>query len=349
MLGKTKIKVSQCGGKGADQARCVCDYVLAVTDKSGKIVLVDAYQDQESNPPGYKVKVQAVSGYERACGTNPILDVERPPGQTVLAIRTVVKTVRNQTRAEVFTPFSDELNLPELRENGLNYWWNTVVGAQAKMRSAGVRSQFQNALVADLIPAKHVLLLGLVENVGSLSPFGSSGSEKDRLRELQAVLVMFGANGTRAFDWRVSKADAHGVLQFTTTFQSLAGIESYRLAGLPKKDWVAGALNHQMAATAGFLHSDEEFRPLRKEWYAELPTHPVLYRLYLAAGFNGAARKASKALERCSAEEWYDGSCPILREETRWYLRKYSAVDSMLFDPRTHARLEELVSAPATK
>jgi len=343
-LSEVRMKTGSCGGKGEGRIRCVCDYILAVADPAGKIAVVDAYEGSVSSPPGYQVKVQITPGYERACGTNPVLDVSLPPGQTVLAVRTEVKTaVRGGSTSAVFTPYTDELNTPELREQGLQYWWKTVTEAGSDLRGLAVKSKFvPGALVTDLVSAKHVSVLGIIENIGVLAPFGDSGTEAGRLRELNAVLVMYGANGTRAFDWRVSKANAHGPLQFTDIFNGLR--KQYPTAGLPE-DWVAGALVHKMSARAAYLHSDEELRPLRKKWRDSLPAHPLLYGLYLAAGYNGYAGTASNGLERCSAEEWYGATCATLHRETRWYLRKYTAVKSMLFDPKTHERLVESQNA----
>jgi hypothetical protein len=335
-----KMDVGSCGGTGSGQAQCLCDYLLAVTDTSGVIAYVEAYENGSSRPSGYRVKAQITPGYERACGTNPVLDVSHPPGQTVLAVRTVVKTVNGGSEAAVFTPFTDELNIPELRERGLRHWWNTVVAAQNDLRGRGVKSEFVNgALVADLIPPKHVFLLGIIENIGSLSPFGPSGTEEARLRELQAVLVMYGANGENAFKWRVSKAAAYGPLQFTSVYKGLA--RQYPSAGLDGTNWINGAKDHQTAARAAFLHSDEEYRPLRRDWYGSLYSNQPLYGLYMAAGYNGAARHASSALERCKDTEWYGATCALLRSETRWYLLKYTAVEALLFDPRSQARVFE--------
>lgn len=345
----TKLDVGECGGKGKGQAQCLCDYLVAVTDASGAITLVEAYQDQESTPPGYKVKVQITPGFERACGTNPVLDVSRPPGQTVLAVRTVVKTTKSGSEAAVFTPFTDELNIPELRERGLAHWWATVTAAQSDLRAGRVASaHVEGKLVADLIPSQHVFLLGIVENVGSLSPFGDSGSEAQRLRELHAVLVMYGANGADAFHWRVSRADAYGPLQFTPIYK---GLRAQYPGMLPEGDWIEGARDHRLSARAAFLHSDEEFRPLKRVWHEELPQHPLLYGLYLAAGYNGSARRVARALENCSAEEWYGVTCPTLRgrnNEGHWYMRKYLALEPLLFDPRTHRRIAGDESAPAS-
>lgn len=346
-----KLNVGECGGNGDGQAQCLCDYLLAVTDETGNITLVEAYEKQESSPAGYTVKVQIAPRYERACGTNPVIDVSHPPGQTVLAIRTVVKTAGKGSAAAVFTPFTDELNVPELRERGLAHWWGVVEAAHRELRDLRVESAYvKGALVADLIPAHHVFLLGIIENIGSLAPFGPSGSEEQRLREIQAVLVMYGANGADAFKWRVSRADAHGPLQFTPIFKNIA--KQYSQVGLPSDDgrWIDGAKDHRMSVLAAFLHSDEEFRPLGKSWRVKLPEQPLLFGLYLAAGYNGSVDRVKKALENCSEEEWYAVTCQDLygREgEGHWYLRKYLNVKPVFFDPRTHARLAETENAPA--
>lgn len=349
-LHAAKLDVGECGGKGEGQAQCLCDYLVAVTDASGTITLVEAYQDQESTPPGYKVKAQITPGFERACGTNPVLDVSHPPGQTVLAVRTVVKTTKTGSEVAVFTPFTDELDIPELRERGLAHWWATVTQAREDLRASGVRSSHvEGKLVADLIPPQHVFLLGIIENVGSLSPFGDNGSEAQRLRELRAVLIMYGANGANAFRWRVSRANAYGPLQFTPIYK---GLRAQYPGVLPEGEWVDGAKDHRLAARAAFLHSDEEFRPLKKVWHEELPQHPLLYGLYLAAGYNGDARRVARGLENCSAEEWYGVTCPTLRgrnNEGHWYMRKYLALEPLLFDPRTHLRLSGTENAPPSE
>ncbi|NBS41358.1 hypothetical protein EBS80_01745 [bacterium] len=343
-------------GKAADktppekpktEATCLCDYKLAVTDAKGAITLVDAYQGQEeSSPPGYSIRAQITPGYERACGSNPTLAVSHPPGQTVLAVRTVVKDGKRTTRQAVFTPFTDELNVPELRQKGLDYWWGTVKAGRDQLAANKVPSEFRKGeLVTDVIPDRHVFLLGIIENIGTLSAFGDNGSDEARLREINAVLVMYGANGSNAFNWRVSSANARGPVQFTPTiYESLR--KQYPAAEIPK-DFVTGTSDHRVSVRAAYIHSDEEFRPLQADWRTALPEHPLLFGLYLASGYNGNVRWANKGLHACTAAEWYGATCSTMKGETIWYQRKYIATDAMFFLRKVRARIVEELSSSA--
>ncbi len=344
MLASRKLDVEQCGGRGDGQPQCVCDYLLVVSDKEGDMTFVEAYQEHDSSPEGYKVNVLQYSAkYERSCGTNPVLDVSHPPGQTVLAIRTVVKTYNGQTEAAVFTPYTDELNTPELRERGLDYWWETVTTARDQLVTNNVSSKFRkNELIPDVIPAMIVFTIGIIENIGNSSPFGPKGSELDRLRELNSVLVMFGANRENTFDWRVSAANGRGVLQIVDTddrdtFENLR--QWYPEANIPVyRDTVR---DHLASIRYAYLHLDEELRPLSKTNRMELPKKPLLFALYSAAGYNGRATRANSAIDSCTESEWYSGSCGNLHSESIDYVRKYLGVYPMLTAPSTIERLQE--------
>ncbi len=344
MLASRKLDVEQCGGRGDGQPQCVCDYLLVVSDKDGDMTFVEAYQERESVPEGYKVNVlEYAARYERSCGTNPVLDVSHPPGQTVLAIRTVVKTYNGQTEAAVFTPYTDELNIPELRERGLDYWWEAVTTGRDQLVASNTTSKFRTSdLIPDVIPAMTVFTIGIIENIGNSHPFGSKGSDLDRLRELNSVLVMFGANRENTFDWRVSSANGRGVLQIVDTddrdtFENLR--KWYPEANIPVyRDTVT---DHLASIRYAYLHLDEELRPLSKTNRVELPKQALLFGLYSAAGYNGKATRANAALQACTEAEWYSGTCVKLHSESIDYVQKYLGVYPMLTAPSTIERLQE--------
>ena len=330
MLRGQRLDVERCGGSGTDMARCLCDYKLAVSDPSGNVTLVEAYQDRPSTPPGYSVSVlEYEKKYERACGTNPVLDVSHPPGQTVLAIRTVVKTTGGNTRPAVFTPFTDDLNIPELRERGLDYWWRTVLEGRDQLVAARVPSlQRKDELVTDAIPAMTVFMLGIVENIGSDYAFGPRGSDLERLRELDAVLVMFGANGAESFASRVSAAKAAGVLQIVDTTARKPADDVYTKL----RTWYAGAnipgyqetvLDHRASVRYAFVHLDEELRSLTRDERRDLPKQLLPFGLYSAAGYNGSAKRAARVMRGCAPESWVVGSCGGLHPEAANYVRRY--------------------------
>lgn len=347
MLQATSLDVEKCGGRFDGEKQCLCDYKLAVTDASEKITIVDAYEGKPSSPPGYVVNVSVQKGFERACGTNPILDVTHPPGQIVLAVRTVVKTDKKNIEPAVFTPFTDELNLPELRQAGLDYWWKTVKDGQKDMAVRQVPSQFfKERLVSDVVPAEHVFLLGLIENIGNTAAFAPGGSEAKQLHELDAVLVYYGIHREHTFDWRVSSANGRGPLQATAIYNTIRTY--YPTADLPE-DFVTGATNHASAVRFAFAHTDEEWRPLFKRSDADhrhfLEENPWPMQLLMAAGYNGFINRADHAVHTCK-DTWRTAACGILRPETIPYLEMYGAIDPILFDPTVRARYAEDLGLP---
>ncbi len=348
MLRGQTLDIDMCGGSGEGQMRCLCDYKLAVSDTDGNITIVDAYEERPSTPAGYRVIARSYEKkFLRACGTNPIIDVSHPPGQTVLAIRTVVKTTGTDTLPAVFTPFTDELNIPELRQRGLDHWWKAVLDGRDQLAANKVPSlQRKGELLTDVIPPMTVFMLGLVENLGSDYAFGSKGSEIERLRELNAVLVMFGANGSESFASRVSGAKAAGVLQIVDT----TGREQNADVFTRLRTWYPGAAipsyretvrDHRASVRFAFVHLDEELRALTKTERRNVTKQPVAFGLFSAAGYNGTALRAARVMRGCTPEEWAIGSCGGLHDEAASYVRRFLGVYPLITSEATIRRLQE--------
>ncbi len=345
------INESECTGKGDGILKCSGDYLVAVTDVSGKIGYVTVYQGRPASEPGYDVTIGTGGGH--ASGVNPDIRVSHPPGMTVLAIKTAIDWA-GTGRYVTYVPFNDELNAPEVRAAGIAYLWGQVIDAQDKLRAAGTKSQFfKGKLVADVIPADHVFSLVLTENVSNPAPFTASGSDADRLALLNEALTQLGTNQTNAWDYRHSSAGARGKGQIMPdTYAALC--RAYKMA-CPAFE--QGTLDDRLVIKLMFLHADDEWRGIRnRDWLVQQPS---LMRQYLAAGYNGFYGNAATAIRTCGVLRWRDASCThvvtvtkvdaktkrktkvqevqtIVKDETRPYLDKYVWIRSDLFDATVH-------------
>src|SRR3989339_244710 len=314
--------------------RCLGNYILAATNAKGKIKLIEVYGGNASGS-GFKVACER----ERACesGINPPFLISAPAGWTVVALRTVAydKSSEDGVKAVVYIPYSSRLNTPELRQAGLEYLKEAILGAWYELRAKDIKSKYiDGKVVTDFGTPDHLSVLILTEQI--LSDIGFvNGSDAQRIEMLDRALVTLGLNRWKSYEYTLSPAGARGIGQgMERTYTSIRG--KYVLADLPE-DHIEGRVDHHTAIKMMICHTDAE-------WWA-IKNRPALLRnkwkrrLVFAAGYNASIDRVNKALESCG-NNWRESSCTKLPGETRRYLIKYEWIYKTLFDPAFRDRLQ---------
>ncbi len=294
---------------------CEANTKLAVRHvKEDRIQVITVRSDGTSTPAGFQVS------YTPSRSVNTEFDVTHPPGYLVLAIRRAIP-IRDKGPTEVvYTPYSNELDIPLVRNAGTRYLRDHVYNADRRLNRTSWRSSCLNAYpkMRDMLSSISITL-AVVEHV---DPDRFTGGVP-ALQLLRETLTTIGANRPLAYRYAVSPLGARGLFQFMP--ETYAGLtRNYSKTGLIA-DFMAGVNDHANAATASLLLFDDilnAFTPQECEVLND--DHEELGRA-LAAGYNyGPARVRRKMLA-------YDDWVAHLPEETQTYIAKYETFRSMLF------------------
>lgn len=168
----------------------------------------------EAAGSGPNLCVSKTTGFETKCyvnhlgktnGVNTEFEVEKPSGYKVYAIRRVVNDPKGRKEV-VYTPYSDKLNTPEVRQAGMRYIEKVIDRAIGELREQEVRSLIaKGSLAADLAPRDVLRRLVLIEHIDEArfrkEPFA---------RLLNEVYTTYGLNQEIAYNYAVSSAKARG-------------------------------------------------------------------------------------------------------------------------------------------
>jgi hypothetical protein len=283
-----------------------------VADREIKIVSVSS--TGKSQYPGYSI----LKGNPNGVGTE--FEVKYPEGYIVLGMKRVVR-LGNEFREVVYTPYSKELDIPQVRNRGLDYLQDKIQAAQNELRSLRVRSKaFPDELLAEVVPTEVSICLAIIEHIDP-SEFARSNSAD----LINRVLTIIGANRNLAYRYSISGANARGLFQFIPrTYGSVKKL--YPRANLIP-GFVDGMNNHFNGAKASLLLFDSDISYLKTNHRAFLRNSPEAMGKYLAAAYNGGSPRAAQAIA-IEGAGWEKGK--ILREETRMYLRKFAEVWRLL-------------------
>lgn len=327
--------------KGKTQSgwrQCFGDYLVAAVDETGTIKIVEVYGGKSTAPAGFTVTCER----DGACngGVNPPFIISAPPGWTAVAIRTAVPgDGPDGVDGATYVPYSTRLNDPELRQSGLEYLGDAVLGAYYELRAKDVRSLFiPGRYVTDFGTPDHVITLILTEQMWSDTWF-AQGTDLDRLLMVDRALVTLGLNRWRSFSFSKSRTGARGVGQIMPkTYRDLR--DDYPRADLPSDD-VAGRTDHHASIKTMIVHTDNEWWAVKDEAHRlHLLENEANRRLVMAAGYNASIGTVILAIRACG-ENWREESCTQLPTETRLYLVKYEWIHGVLFDPAFRAKVEE--------
>lgn len=279
---------------------------LAVLDGSGSIHVLHA----DKTDAGLRVtSSDGFSGELRlrqANGINSDIACEAAGGCRVLALKYPLA----DGRSLVYTPYSPELALPEVTAQGLKVLRGFISEAYARLRERGVQSLSYpdhdpacapRCLAADVVPSYISAVLVMDEHVDP-SEFTSPDKARELVRE---PLVLLAANRERAWTLAVSKAGAHGMMQFMpATYRAL--VRAYPSAGLIP-DFEAGTADPVNAIMAQVLLCDTNWGALRRSG-AEIPETEI--GPYLAAAYNGGTVRVLAILKDPQDMAWMQDPDP---------------------------------------
>jgi len=229
----------------------------------------------------------------------------------VLAIKRPVRE-KNGFKEVVYTPYSEGIDIPILRETGLNYLKDNLNKAKDELHSKGVRPRFSEQFVSEDIST----VLAIIEHI---DPLRFTNGKYDIERLIHETLVIMGANKNNAYRYSVSHAGARGLFQFIpSTYKRV--INLYPNAGL-KREFIHGMEDHVNAAKATLLLFDADLGVLKNGQNEFFLNDSFMTGIYLAASYNCGAGKTKAVIKRYG-EKWTT-SLPL---ETQIYLKKFKAV-----------------------
>jgi hypothetical protein len=244
-------------------------------------------------------------------GVNTKFTIVYPEHHIVLALK---RPVRHDTTFEevVYTPYSENLDIPDVRKAGLEYLKNVLSKAKNDLIERGVRPLSCNRFIDDDVS----LTLAIIEHIDP-QKFESGKYTSERL--IHETLVIMGTNKQSAYRYSASKAGARGLFQFIPdTYKRISRL--YPRAGL-ESDFIHGMEDHENAAKASFLLFDADMRALNNGRKEQIMNDPQALGRFLASAYNCGAGKTKGAMDR------YRGNwCSGVPAETQIYLKKYDVV-----------------------
>ncbi|MCX5806966.1 MAG: transglycosylase SLT domain-containing protein [Proteobacteria bacterium] len=244
-------------------------------------------------------------------GVNTKFTIVYPEHHIVLAIR---RPVRHGTtfKEVVYTPYSENLDIPDVRKAGLEYLKNVLNKAKNDLIVRGVRPLSSDKFIDDDVS----LTLAIIEHIDP-QKFESGKYTTERL--IHETLVIMGTNKESAYRYSASKAGARGLFQFIPdTYKRIARL--YPRARL-ENDFIHGMEDHENAAKASFLLFDADMRALNNGRKDYLMNDPHALGKFLASAYNCGAGRTKGAMDRHSGN-W----CSGVPAETQIYLKKYDVV-----------------------
>jgi hypothetical protein len=244
-------------------------------------------------------------------GVNTKFRIVYPEHHVVLALKRPVRR-GNGFNEVVYTPYSEDLDIPAVRKAGLEYLKNVLAAAKADLARRGVRPRWGERFVEDDV----ALTLALIEHIDPLK-FESGRYTTEKL--IHETLVIMGTNTNCAYRYSTSKAGARGLFQFIPDTYKRIWFR-YPEAGL-KYDFVQAMDDHENAAKASFLLFDADMRTLKSEGKYDPMRDPYARGKCLASAYNCGSGKTKAAMDRYG-ENW-PSRVPA---ETQIYLKKFDAV-----------------------
>jgi len=247
-------------------------------------------------------------------GVNTKFSVTYPEHNIVLAIK---RPVRHgiSFKEVIYTPYSEALDIPVVREAGLEYLKNVLRSAKNNLKKRGALPACETFL-ADNVS----VILAIIEHIDPLK-FESGKYTTEKL--INETLVILGTNKQKAYRYSASKAGARGLFQFTPkTYKKI--VDLYPQAGLDK-DFIRGMEDHENAAKASLLLFDADFRIINNGRTSQITNDPLEMSRLVASSYNCGSGKTKGAFDR-HGDKW-DSKVPA---ETQIYLKKFDAVREWL-------------------
>jgi len=243
-------------------------------------------------------------------GVNTKFTIKSPEHHIVLAIK---RPVRHGTsfKEVIYTPYSESLDIPVVREAGLEYLRGVLRLAKNDLIKKGAAPLCEKFVADDVS-----VTLAIIEHIDPLK-FESGKYTTEKL--IHETLVILGTNKQKAYRFSASKAGARGLFQFIPkTYKRI--VDLYPQAGL-EKDFIRGMEDHGNAAKASLLLFDADMRIMNNGRTDYLMYDPQEIGRLLAAAYNCGSGKTRGAYGRYR-EKWNEK----IPAETQIYLKKFDAV-----------------------
>lgn len=279
--------------------------LLAVEDIRTREVLVVRAHPKHGGSTGTIVVKPGKSN-----GVNTKFTVTYPENNIVLAIK---RPVRHGTsfKEVTYTPYSEGLDIPEVREAGLKYLRNVLTTAKNALKKRGTMPLWETFFADDISVS-----LAIIEHIDPVR-FESGKYSTERL--INETLVVLGANKQKAYRFSASKAGARGLFQFIPkTYKRI--VDLYPQAGLDK-DFTTGMEDHENGAKATLLLFDADMRIMNYGRTSHITDDPWEIGRLLASAYNCGSGKTKGAFEK-HGDKW-NSKVPT---ETQIYLKKFDAV-----------------------
>jgi len=286
-------------------------FLLAVEDLKERRLKLVRFTNRGCETDGFDVV------RTRRNGVGSRFEVRYPENMAVLALRTMVHCGEKGYKEVVYTPYSPEIDTPQVREDGLNYLKGQIESAWTDLEEKNVPLGGFNGLSHDIAPTEIALVLSIIEHIDPLRFKNSPpGGETALVHE---VLTIIGANMSDAYAYSRSPAGARGLFQFIPrTYERI--LRKYRQARLDG-NFVSGCRNHENAAKASLLLFDSDLNDLPGDYARAIGGDVQAVARYLAAAYNCGSHRVERSLKACTG-----GWTCLLPEETKIYLRKFDAV-----------------------
>jgi len=314
-----KGKKSKKGSKGKKGKTIIVKVKKGVKNELGDFNILLAIEDLKTR------KIQVVTVHPKlgarsegvaidpgkSNGVNTKFTIVYPEHHIVLALK---RPVRHGTsfKEAVYTPYSEGLDIPDVRKAGLEYLKNVLSKAKNDLIERSVRPLSGDRFIDDDVS----LTLAIIEHIDP-QKFESGKYTAERL--IHETLVIMGTNTQSAYRYSASKAGARGLFQFIPdTYKRIARL--YPRAGL-ENDFIHGMENHENAAKASFLLFDADMRALNNGRKDQIMNDPRALGRFLASAYNCGAGRTKGAMDRHGGN-W----CSGVPAETQIYLKKYDVV-----------------------
>lgn len=257
---------------------------------------------------GKTVKVLGKDGWQvklsRNNGVNSEFRVVSPANKLVVAIKYPVILRKMGKKGEirvpadaVYSPYSQDLELPEVVANGQAYVDNLFSAVFDKLNALGVKSRvFPEKLLTEVHDRRVMESLLLIEHINV------SSIENDLDGALRRLYTTLGLNTIKTFNYSRSRAGARGLAQFIpATYASVRR----KWPELSLKSYFEdGMTDHQNAILAQIALMDLHLNALPPEIKVRAFDDPVKTGEYLAASYNGGVMRIVYAI-RAWGEEWH--------------------------------------------
>ena len=230
-------------------------------------------------------------------GLNSDFRVTSADGDVVVAIRYSIYTATAASTKKkpkysrqdvVYTPYSPELQTPQMVAYGQAWLNEQISEVYASLRATGVPSRsLPSRTLADVISPELTQIIMTIEHTDQVATTQAAQNEVDHF------YVTLAANEDSSYDFSRSSAGALGLVQFIpSTYKFVASLPHLGLTS----NFETGMRKPTNAIKAEVAYLDYLLAQLPKGTASLMDSAPDLAQEYIAAAYNGGAARVKKAM-----------------------------------------------------